>query len=322
MKYIGNKAKLMDWINEVLKEENIVLKDKIVLDGFMGTGSFAKNAIDAGAKKIYGCELLKSMCLYAKYNILGIKYNEFLNVKKAFLENTNKEGYFYKNFSTNSGRNFFSNENSKKIDSMLNKWNNFNDIQKGLAIDMIDRVSNTSGTYGAFLKIWRSMALKKIEEYNPSDHFSNESNEKKIKIWNKGVEFFNKKVDIAYLDPPYNTRQYGAYYHVLERIVDRKNNIKSKTGVTKDDSNSTFCKKGEHKLKIKKLIDELKANIIIISYNNEGLITEDEWKEILNNYNYKIFKKEYRRFKTNSLTKETTKNNDKLEEILFVIRKY
>ena len=47
MKYIGNKTRLLDFIQESLKSSNIDIKDKTVIDLFSGTGSvsnlFLKN---------------------------------------------------------------------------------------------------------------------------------------------------------------------------------------------------------------------------------------------------------------------------------------
>lgn len=31
------------------------------------------------------------------------------------------------------------------------------------------------------------------------------------------------KADIAFIDPPYNSRQYSRFYHILENIVQWKN---------------------------------------------------------------------------------------------------
>lgn len=320
MKYIGNKNNLIQWIIYILSNEKIYLKNKIILDGFLGTGAFSKVAIKEGAKKVYGCEILKSMCFYSTYNVLGINEKSFAKIRESFLDKKINNGYFFKNFSTESKRNFFSNENAKKIDSMLESWNNFDEVEKGLAIDMVDKVSNTAGTYGAFLKIWRSMALKNIEDYN-SINISWNNKKSHFKALNISIDKFNKEVDIAYFDPPYNSRQYGSYYHILERIVDRNTNINSKSGVLKSDSNSEFSKKATHKDKIFSLIDNVKSKVVIISYNNEGIITLSEWKKFLSKYKFKIFFKEYKRYKTNSITSTLTRMNETLKEILFIIWK-
>lgn len=119
MKYIGNKNKLIKWIFEILINENISFVNKTVLDGFLGTGAFSKAALEKGAKKVYGCDLLKSMCLYATYNVCGTEDYSINKVKESFLRNNVNNGYFYMNFSTDSNRNYFSNDNAKKIDSML-----------------------------------------------------------------------------------------------------------------------------------------------------------------------------------------------------------
>lgn len=71
-------------------------------------------------------------------------------------------------------------------------------------IDAPDFVANISGTYGAYLKIWRSMALKDIKLLPPNitnNHLNNKSFQLDSNAFVRELSG-----DIVYIDPPYNHR--------------------------------------------------------------------------------------------------------------------
>ena len=60
MNYIGNKRKILKWIYNSLKEENITLENYNVFDAFAGSGSFSLLCKKIGCKTVVSNELLKS----------------------------------------------------------------------------------------------------------------------------------------------------------------------------------------------------------------------------------------------------------------------
>ena len=60
MNYVGNKRKILKWIYNSLKEENIMLENYNVFDAFAGGGSFSLLCRKIGCKTIVSNELLKS----------------------------------------------------------------------------------------------------------------------------------------------------------------------------------------------------------------------------------------------------------------------
>ena len=111
--------------------------------------------------------------------------------------------------------------------------------------------------------------------------------------------------DVAYVDPPYNSRQYISNYHILETIAKYDSpTINGKSGMRGyNGEKSTFCSNKTAKRDLLKLLSELRAKYIILSYNSEGLLSKDEIKEICeksNLKNIKIHEFSYRRFKSNS----------------------
>ena len=90
-------------------------------------------------------------------------------------------------------------------------------------------------------------------------------------------------VDIVYLDPPYNNRQYSANYSLLNYIVlyDSQVAIKGKSGIIEDWNRSKFCQKKNVEEEFEKLIVGLKTRYLLLSYNNEGMLSPEKIREIL-----------------------------------------
>ena len=127
----------------------------------------------------------------------------------------------------------------------------------------------------------------------------------------------NKNVNIIYLDPPYNSRQYASNFHVLESIVVYdKQPLKGKSGLRDyEDQRSNYCLKSKVYQELDELISNCDCNYILMSYSTEGLLTEEEILSILRKRGKcTVYKQEYRRFKTNSWTSASTN----LNELLFV----
>ena len=102
-----------------------------------------------------------------------------------------------------------------------------------------------------------------------------------------------RKFDIVYLDPPYNYRQYSNNYSPLNYIAhyDPTLMIKGKTGVMTTVSRSSFCQKNNVKASFHRLIDNIKCNYLILSYNSEGLLSEKQLKTLLlTKGNVKLYK--------------------------------
>lgn len=338
MKYIGNKTRVLDFIENCLEQSKINYKEKKVADLFSGTGSvsnfFLKNGCD-----VYSCDnMTYSITEQYRVNYYSSEpeFDEIKNIVKGnrlddvlnYLNNlTPIKGYFFDNYAPSGKykRQYFTDENAKKIDSIREKikeWELILPSEKvnfllGILMCSADKISNTSGTYGAYLKIWRSMALKKLYLEKP-EFISNGKNY----IFQDDVLNFiknNKKFDIVYLDPPYNKRQYASNFHVLESIVvNDKQELKGKTGLRNyDNQKSDFCIASKVKKAFTELIENIDSKYIIMSYSTEGLLSEEEILKVLSNKGKVIvYKNNYRRFKTNSWTNDKTG----LEEIVFVCK--
>ncbi|MBI1924515.1 DNA adenine methylase, partial [Candidatus Poribacteria bacterium] len=130
--------------------------------------------------------------------------------------------------------------------------------------------------------------------------------------------------DVLYLDPPYNTRQYITNYHLLETIArydDPK--IHGKTGLRDygDAEKSAYCSKSDGLKAFQELIEKADAHYIVVSYNNEGILSPEELMSLLSLRGKACVDSpiDYQRFKSNSHGSEPESGN-RVQELLFHVK--
>ena len=308
MNYIGSKYKLSDFISSSVK--SIVgedLSDKIFCDLFAGTGVVGRNFKKEVKKVISNDMEFYSYVLNKNY----IENHEFLDNEiyiKELNETNGEEGFIFNEYSENgkADRLYFSEHNGKKIDAIRTKiefWKTEKKISSALyyfllasLLESADKVANTASVYGAFLKKIKKTAQKELILEPAIFEINSHSHE----VYNEDSNLLIKKIkgDILYLDPPYNAREYGANYHLLNTIAKYDNfTPKGKTGL-RDYSKSAFCKKKEVEKSFDDLIKNANFKYIFLSYNNEGIMSSETIKKILSNYGkYDLLTTEYQRFR-------------------------
>ncbi|RAX54771.1 hypothetical protein CCY99_03050 [Helicobacter sp. 16-1353] len=122
-------------------------------------------------------------------------------------------------------------------------------------------------------------------------------------IYNENANDLIKRIsgDILYLDPPYNAREYGANYHILNTIALYDDfTPRGKTGL-REYEKSAFCKKNLVADALDYLIKNADFDYIFLSYNDEGLLGLGEIEEIFKKYGkYERMEQIYQRFKADS----------------------
>ena len=114
MNYVGNKRKILKWIYNSLKEENIRLEDYNVFDAFAGSGSFSLLCKKIGCKTIVSNEVLKSSYIS---NVVLLKENGKLS--KEEIEKLLEHKGIYKdllNYLLSINYNWFKDTEEKKQD--------------------------------------------------------------------------------------------------------------------------------------------------------------------------------------------------------------
>ena len=352
MNYIGSKKSLLEFLEKSIYQI-VGKKDFTFLDLFAGTGIVGQHFKSKGHNVIANDLQYYSFVLNKNYienhqilkfiklendleDLKNIDYEKRANFVCKTLDDLElKEGFIYKNYCLGGTKNkeferqYFSDENGKKVDTIREKieeWKNENKIDDNeyyfllaTLIENIDKVANTASVYGAFLKQLKKSAQK--EFLMKPANFVLDDNEHNV--YNEDIETLIETVqgDVLYLDPPYNHRQYAPNYHLLETIAKYDNpKIKGKTGL-RDYSNqkSKFSQKKEVLKSFENIIQKANVKYIFLSYNNEGLMTEEEVRTIMSKRGkYGIFKKEYNRFKADKTESRNHKANSVVEYLHYV----
>jgi adenine-specific DNA-methyltransferase len=229
----------------------------------------------------------------------------------------------------NGERQYFSDENGKRIDTarqQIEDWKNCDVISSNLyyfllasLLESADKVANTASVYGAYLKHLKKTAQKSLV-IEAADY---EINANTHEVFNSDTNELIKKIegDILYMDPPYNARQYGANYHMLNTIAEYKPFVPNgKTGLRKY-IRSDWCSGRQVSHVFDALIKEAQFKYIFLSYNNEGLMSVDTVKRIMSRYGqYSLFETDYQRFKAD---KDENRNHyaNSTKEYLHVLEK-
>jgi len=86
------------------------------------------------------------------------------------------------------------------------------------------------------------------------------------------------EVDLAYIDPPYNQHPYGSNYFMLNLILENKKpkNISKVSGIVEGWNKSDYNKKLLAKSVLEKLLQDIKAKYVLLSFNSEGFVAKEE----------------------------------------------
>jgi adenine-specific DNA-methyltransferase len=241
------------------------------------------------------------------------------------------KGFIYQHYSLggHGERQYFSDANAMKIDAVrqtIESWREEGGIDEdqyffllASLIESADKVANTASVYGAYLKHLKRSAQKPFVLEAASFGTEGEEHE----IYHEDANRLISKIsgDILYMDPPYNQRQYGANYHLLNTIARYDSFIpQGKTGL-REYIRSDYCKKSVVIESFEELIKNANFKYIFLSYNNEGLMRSQEVEKIMRKYGrYSLATTQYQRFKADK-TENRNHKADSTIEYLHILEK-
>lgn len=338
--YIGSKYQLLGWITESIQQKTgwSSLAGKRIADLFAGTGIVSYHFRLLGSTVISNDR--ESYSFTVTKALTRSTYTESI---KTLIETINRElqtqstyGYITKQYSPYEGceRMFFTVDNAKKLDYVRKRIeelkpsisdNEYTFLLASLIVSA-DKVSNVPSVYGCYLKSFKKKAEKTfilhpihtntVAAAEGSITFNHDvlSNEMLEQV----------QVDIVYLDPPYNERQYSKNYFPLNILtktpteLESEPPLKGKTGIPTDCFLSKFCRKEKVvEEAFDKLFKELKTKWLFLSYNSESIVSKQKILDLMGKYGtVSVIERDYKRFKSFEY------NEDKqIKEYLFCLQK-
>lgn len=325
MNYIGSKLKLSPFLEESICSVVGNIEDKIFCDIFAGTGRVGRHF--KGLTKSIIANDIEYYSFILNKHYIG---NTHLANSNELIDRLNRvagvEGFIYKHYSRGGDgeRQYFSDANAKKIDTIrqtIESWRESREIDDAhyyyllaMLIEAADKVANTASVYSAYLKHLKHSAQKHlILKMLPIDDSGSDH-----QVYNEDANQLISKIsgDILYMDPPYNHRQYGSNYHILNTIAKYDTFVpQGKTGL-REYLRSDYCKKSTVKERFEVLIKKADFPYIFLSYNNEGLMHADEIKQIMSRYGrYRLLSKRYKRFKADKTDNRRHKATETTEHL-------
>lgn len=339
MRYIGSKSSLLTRIDQFLSEQ-LDGDEQHFLDLFSGT-----NTVSLHFKpryRITSNDLLYFSYLHALATVENNRPLAFSSLKRQGIADplihlqtvdlgptAGQPGYYETAYSPTGGAMYLTAENARRLDFIRDEiaaWLRdglINHIENAYLVSSLIRaipsVSNTTGTYGAFLKKWDPRALKPLT-LEPLPVLNNGQQNRS---YNRDSNSLAEEVysDIVYIDTPYNNRQYAPNYHLLENVArHEKPKLKGATRIFDwSDLKSQYSSVRTAEKAFSDLIGKVNGRHLLVSYSSEGIIPEDKLIEIIAKRSYngevKVERIPYRKYKS----KVASKNYD-LDELLIYAR--
>lgn len=268
-RYLGSKSKLLSWIESEIKE-SLGRKPKSLLDPFAGSGVISGHFAELNTKVhandllIHNSIALESFLLHKAYDFgVGCDLIASLETLRP------RRGYIANNF----GDKYFSMKNAMKLDSareFISREIAHPGLQK-LALTSFfyaaDKVAQTVGHYDAFFN--REVISQAVEFRVPLPVGKGVGHKVSNVDANQLVE--SQASEVIYLDPPYNSRQYGDAYHLLENLAlwEKPEVFGVAKKMNRDKIKSKYSSKQAFQA-FDALVQSARCELIVLSYSNTG----------------------------------------------------
>ena len=269
-RYLGNKYKLLPFIKGVVEQE---CKDiHTVADIFAGTGAVASAFTDQ--KLITNDNMYSNyICHVAWFGGESYSKDKIIRIIGEYNRiQVSEDNYMSVNFANT----YFDLEDCRKIgfirEDIEEKYRagEINGRERALLITSllygIDKIANTCGHYDAYRK---GAAFERHLELGVPEP-EEELNEHNVCFQMDANELVGKlDVDLVYIDPPYNSRQYCDAYHLLENVAcwEKPEVFGAARKMDRSGLKSDYCTK-KAACAFEELIEAIHAKYILLSYNN------------------------------------------------------
>lgn len=311
IKFAGSKLKLLPYILQLARKVN----PSTILDGFAGTTRVSQALARSGYQIIANDIAVWSKVFGTCYLLNTHPRKHYRDLIEHLNSLPGRDGWFTENYggAPNGGcakqpdnlKKPWQRHNTRKLDAIREEIDNLHldQIERSVALTSLmlalDSVDNTIGHYAAYLSSWSArsyngMFLKVPDLVVPQGEHQVLQGD----IFNV---IRSAEVDLAYFDPPYGSNndkmppsriRYAAYYHTWTTIcLNDKPELFGKARRRADSSDqvagSIFeeFRRNAHTNRfmaveaIERLLENTRAQHIILSYSSGGRATADELNE-------------------------------------------
>jgi adenine-specific DNA-methyltransferase len=300
-KYIGSKRELASLITKRIFETSG--QPEVFFDAFLGTGAVSTACLEQGVRKIIACDNLFSntVVFSGSFPLAADDQTAFREALEELNRLPGHNGYITEHFADT----YFTRANCRRMDAVreaiARKERDRSVTAETTAALLasfllsVDRAANTLGQYDAFLKnlgqpgmtdgrhvvdvrVYEDFVLRPLQCLKAVEH----------EIYTEDILAVADRVraDTAYLDPPYNSRQYCDNYHLLENLaLWKKPAVAGKTKkFDRRNLKSPFSMRKKAGPALALLIDRLKAEHVYLSYNSEGILSKTDITSLLDSF--------------------------------------
>lgn len=352
--YLGNKRALLPFLNSGIQNVKKRLgKNKIIaLDGFAGSGVVSR-LLKHHSHILYVNDIERYSYILNKC-YLANKGDVDLEEIKQQIDRMNSlqvsellEGFITKNYAPQDDDNikenervFYTHENAMRIDT-IKKYifeNYHQNCQQFYLAPLLVQASihtNTSGVFKGFHKKngighfggKNENCLERIKGKIKLEYPILSENECEVHISQMDINTFIKKTlkeecDLVYYDPPYNQHPYGSNYFMLNIIANSGEDFKIQNGVSGISAEwykSPYNKKDSAITALDDLIHYTNSKFILMSYNNEGIIPFNIFKDTLGRYGkVSLLEQDYHTYRG---CRNLKNRSNKVKELLWILEK-
>ena len=287
IKYLGSKRVLVPVLGEIAT----AVGASTAVDLFTGTTRVAqelkRRGLEVTATDVASYSEVLSDC-YVATDAEAVNGIELAEEIARLNELPGRPGYVTRTFCEASR--YFQPHNGARIDAIRDAIESAHPVGSPLRHILLtslllaaDRVDSTTGLQMAYLKSWSARSHRDLElvapELIPGPGHT---------VCGDAMETVDRlpHVDLMYLDPPYNQHRYFTNYHVWETLVrwdePEHYGIACKRADARDEiTKSVFNVKREMPTAFADLVSRARADVLVVSYNDESWIGAEEMSEVL-----------------------------------------
>jgi adenine-specific DNA-methyltransferase len=286
LKYLGSKRTLVPVLGDIAE----AVGARTAVDLFTGTTrvaqEFKRRGLVVTATDLATYSQVLSDC-YIATDARDVDVQELDNELKRLAALPGEPGYFTETFCVQSR--FFQPRNGARVDAIRNvleaehRGSPLYPILLTALMLAADRVDSTTGVQMAYLKQWAPRANNDLVLRRPELLPGSGTT-----IGGDAMRTVDElpAVDLMYLDPPYNQHRYFTNYHIWETLVrwdaPEHYGIACKRIDSRDaETKSVFNMQREMPAALADLVRRARAEVVVVSYNDESWITAEEMVESL-----------------------------------------